>query len=203
MASNHVRLYVFVMLLPRLSHRQHSRKGIATLQLNSRCMNTHLPTSERLAPPYNILTTDTSADTFNNNKTIPLGISSLPFAAAPRRAIATPRHAFSVALCSHNATTTTYHTTSTHMADATAINCTHLSLDTTTGIPSPPTTTISTTTGFIRPYCHRTDLRHTIHLDFCPPMSRATATHTSSSSFSDSSTSPVLPAAITSSRTTS
>ena len=37
-------------------------------------MNTHLPTSERLAPPYNILTTDTSADTFNNNKTIPLGI---------------------------------------------------------------------------------------------------------------------------------
>ena len=89
MASNHVRVSMFVMLLPRLSHRQHSRKGIATLQLNSRCMNTHLPTSLRLAPPYNILTTDTSDDTFNNNKTIQLGNSSLLFAAAPRRAIAT------------------------------------------------------------------------------------------------------------------
>ena len=161
-------------------------------------MHEHTLTNKRT-----LSTNDTSADTFNNNKTIPLGISSLPFAAAPRRAIATPQHAFSVALCSHHATTTPYHTTSTHMADATAINCTYISLDTTTGIPSPPTTTISTTTGFIRPYCHRTDLRHTIHLDFCPPMSRATATHTSSSSFSDSSTSPVLPAAITSSRTTS
>ena len=66
-----------------------STQGITTLQLNSRCMNTHLPTSLRLAPPYNILTTDTSDDTFNNNKTIQLGNSPLLFAAAPRRAIAT------------------------------------------------------------------------------------------------------------------
>ena len=53
------------------------------------CMNTHLPTSLHLAPPYNILTTDTRDDTFNNNKTIQLGTSPLLFAAAPRRAIAT------------------------------------------------------------------------------------------------------------------
>ena len=89
------------------------------------------------------------------------------------------------------------------MADATTINCTHFSLDTTIGIPSPPTTTISTTTVFIHPYRHCTDLRHTIHLDFCPSISRATATHTSNSSVSDSSTSPILHAATTSSHTTS
>ena len=58
--------------------------GITTLQLNSRCMNTHLLTSLHLAPPYNILTTDTRDDTFNNNKTIQLGTSPLLFAAAPR-----------------------------------------------------------------------------------------------------------------------
>ena len=87
------------------------------------------------------------------------------------------------------------------MAAAAAINCTHLSHDSTIGIPSP--TTISTTTGFILPYCYRTVLRHTIHLDFCPPISRATATHTSSSSVSDSSTSPILPGTTASSHNTS
>ena len=89
MSSNHVRVSMFAMLLPRFFHRQNSRMGITALQLNSRCMNTHLPTSSHLAPPYNILTTDTRDDTFNDNKTIQLGTSPLLFAAAPRRAIAT------------------------------------------------------------------------------------------------------------------
>ena len=89
MSSNHVRVSIFAMLLPRFFPRQNSRMGITALQLNSRCMNTHLPTSLHLAPPYNILTIDTRDDTLNNNKTIQLGTSPLLFAAAPRRAIAT------------------------------------------------------------------------------------------------------------------
>ena len=39
MFSNHVRVSMFAMLLPRFFHRQNSRMGITTLQLNSRCMS--------------------------------------------------------------------------------------------------------------------------------------------------------------------
>ena len=89
MSSNHVRVSMFAMLMPRFFHRQNSRLGIRALQSNSRCMNTHLPTSSQLASPYNILSVDTRDETFNNNMTIQLGTSPLLFAAAPRRAIAT------------------------------------------------------------------------------------------------------------------
>ena len=89
MSSNHVRVSMFAILLPRFFHRQNSRMGITAFQLNSRCMNTHLPTSSHLEPPYNIFTIVTRDDTFNDNKTIQLGTSPLLFATAPRRAIAT------------------------------------------------------------------------------------------------------------------
>ena len=42
-------------------------------------MNTHLPTSSPLAPPYNILSIDTRDETFNNIMTIQLGTSPLHF----------------------------------------------------------------------------------------------------------------------------
>ena len=42
-------------------------------------MNTHLPTSSHLAPPYNILSINTRDETFNNIMTIQLGTSPLHF----------------------------------------------------------------------------------------------------------------------------
>ena len=87
-----------------------------------------------------------------------------------------------MAIRSRYTTTITYHTTSTHMAAATAANCTHLSLATTIGIPSPTTTTISSTTYFAQSNRHCTNLRHSVHLDVCATISNATATHTPNSS---------------------
>ena len=79
----------FAILMPRFIYRQNSRLGMRALQSNSRCMNTHLPTCSHPAPLYNILSIDIRDETFNNNMTLHLGTSPLPFAAAPRRAIAT------------------------------------------------------------------------------------------------------------------
>ena len=107
-----------------------------------------------------------------------------------------------MAICSRYTTTITYHTTSTHMAAATAANCTHLPLATTIGIPPPTTTTISSTTYYAQSNRHCTNLRHSFHLDVCATISTATATHTPNSSVSIRSTFPFIHVATTTSHIT-
>ena len=176
--------------------------GISAIQLNSRCMNTYLPTSSHLAPPYNILSIDTRDDTFNNNKTIQLGTSPLPFCCR-----AAPCHS---------------HDHDMHFpwpyAHATPPPLPTTQPQPTWPLPQPSTApTFPTTQPSAYPHPQpqpfqpppflsnptATALTYgTIHLDVCATMSRATTAHTSNSSLSDSSTSPVIPVATTTSHTT-
>ena len=141
----------------------------------------------------------TPSTTMTNHKTIQLGTSPLLFAAAPRRAIAT------TTTCSFRGPTLTprHHHYLPHNLNPHGRRHKH-QLHPLFPRHNHRHTLTHNHNLFNHHRCcpplyrHCTDLRHTIHLDFCPPMSRATATHTSNSSVSDSSISPVLPVATTS-----